>query len=386
MPQCYAPADKLSSCSDLLRFDFFRVFLWILSVMTILGNSGVLIYKMITRKRKKMTPYRILVSHLCLADFLMCVYMLIIGAADVYFRGSYVTSEKTWRQSSACLDAGLLAFISSEMSAFIISLITLDRLLTLCFPFKFHLHMSAATSMKLSCLAWALGLLLAAVPLMGQLEFYGESSICLPLPITRHQFSGQAYAFLVFIVVNFLLFVFIGIGQLAIYWAVQKTKSAVKTKRQEEDSSLARRLFLVVFTDFCCWFPVGLMGLLAFSGVPIPGEVSVWVAVFVLPINSALNPFLYTLSSARERWNIKKINQKSKRILYNLKAEFPKLASDVVEELIVMYVGAHRGVKMEKASKVLHCAQEQGNDGKNTGQTLALSTENSTTAFEKSTV
>ncbi|KAL8615593.1 hypothetical protein ACOMHN_026583 [Nucella lapillus] len=130
---------------------------------------------------------------------MMGVYMLIIGAADAHFRESYVANERTWRQSGACLVAGLLAFISSEMSAFIISLITLDRLLMLCFPFKFHLHLTPATSIKLSCLAWALGLLLAAVPLMGQLEFYGESSICLPLPITRHKFSGQAYAFLVFI-------------------------------------------------------------------------------------------------------------------------------------------------------------------------------------------
>ncbi|XP_076466145.1 uncharacterized protein LOC143297613 [Babylonia areolata] len=35
--------------------------------------------------------------------------------------------------------------------------------------------------------------------------------------------------------------------------------------------TIARRLFLVVFTDFCCWFPVGLMGLLASRGFPIPG-------------------------------------------------------------------------------------------------------------------
>ena len=29
----------------------------------------------------------------------------------------------------------------------------------------------------------------------------------------------------------------------------------------------------------------------------IPGEVYAWIAVVVLPINSALNPFLYTFSA-----------------------------------------------------------------------------------------
>nr|KAG5694018.1 hypothetical protein BaRGS_002472 [Batillaria attramentaria] len=66
--------------------------------------------------------------------------------------------------------------------------------------------------------------------------------------------------------------------------------------------AIARRLSLIVFTDFCCWFPIGLMGLLAFHDTPIPGEVNVWAAIFILPVNSAINPFLYTLSMLVERW------------------------------------------------------------------------------------
>ncbi|KAL8569595.1 hypothetical protein ACOMHN_044733 [Nucella lapillus] len=192
------------------------------------------------------------------------------------------------------------------------------------------------TDEVLCYMIWALGLFLAAVPFIGQFEFYGESSICLPLPITRHQFSGQIYAFVVFIVLNFLLFLFIGAGQLAIYWAVRRAKAAVKSQRQKEQSSIAQRLFLVVFTDFCCWFPVGVMGILASAGVPVPGEVSVWAAVFVLPLNSTLNPFLYTLNSLKERWRIRKINQKSQRILCNLNGEISKLAPNTVEEMMLI--------------------------------------------------
>ena len=41
-----------------------------------------------------------------------------------------------------------------------------------------------------------------------------------------------------------------------------------------------------------------ISGLLALNGQLISGEVYAWVAVFVLPINSAINPFLYTLGSS----------------------------------------------------------------------------------------
>ena len=33
------------------------------------------------------------------------------------------------------------------------------------------------------------------------------------------------------------------------------------------------------------------------AGLTIPGEVYAWIAVFVLPVNSALNPFMYSLSA-----------------------------------------------------------------------------------------
>ena len=40
-----------------------------------------------------------------------------------------------------------------------------------------------------------------------------------------------------------------------------------------------------------------ISGIMALTGTEISGDVYAWTAVFVLPINSALNPFLYTLSA-----------------------------------------------------------------------------------------
>ena len=39
------------------------------------------------------------------------------------------------------------------------------------------------------------------------------------------------------------------------------------------------------------------LGLMALNGRVISGDVYAWAAVLILPINSALNPFLYTLSA-----------------------------------------------------------------------------------------
>ena len=42
-----------------------------------------------------------------------------------------------------------------------------------------------------------------------------------------------------------------------------------------------------------------IVGVAAGAGAAIPGEVYAWVVVFLLPINSAINPLLYTISSIR---------------------------------------------------------------------------------------
>jgi hypothetical protein len=156
---------------------------------------------------------------------------------------------------------------------------------------------------------WGLGLLLAALPLLpgsSHWQFYQNTGICIPLSVTRRRYGGQYYAFSVMIVLNLLLFLLVASGQLLIYHTVRQSAQALRdvsgtSNSRNPEVRVARRLTSIVVTDFLCWFPLGLLGVLAACGVPIPGEVSVAMAI-VLPLNSALNPFLYTFNVLRERW------------------------------------------------------------------------------------
>ena len=53
------------------------------------------------------------------------------------------------------------------------------------------------------------------------------------------------------------------------------------------------------------------MSLMAARGTPIPGDVNVYAATLVLPFNSALNPFLYTLKTILE--NREKVREAKRR-------------------------------------------------------------------------
>nr|KAG5710006.1 hypothetical protein BaRGS_030082 [Batillaria attramentaria] len=333
--ECDAPSDELSSCDDLLKSNFFRVFLWVFSVLTVTGNAGVLIFRLCLEKEGTSLAYRVLVVNLSMSDFLMGVYLAIIGSADAQFQGVYVSKETEWRESNTCKAAGFLALVSSEVSAFALCLITMDRFLVIKFPFSSSLRLTKLFVIVACGATWAVGVTLAAFPLFQKdWEFYGQNGICLPLPITQWQFEGQNYAFGVFIVLNFVLFLVIGAGQALIFYNIRSSAMATMKGYRKQDTVIARRLFLVACTDFCCWFPIGLMGLLAARGFAIPGFINVLAAVFVLPINSALNPYLYTINALFER-RAKKMEQKRMdKMMSRLRVELRSWPSDKVEELV----------------------------------------------------
>ena len=88
-------------------------------------------------------------------------------------------------------------------------------------------------------------------------------------------------------------------------------------------SRAARRFGSLVMSHILCWFIIGLLGLLASIGVAIPGDVNVAMAIVVPPVNSALNPFLYTLCLVRERRQKAQAERVKKLIVSRIKAYRP---------------------------------------------------------------
>ena len=301
---CHAPEDEISSCQDLLRSNSYRVLLAIFNTLALLGNGVSFVFRLSSMKKAGSQGFSVFVLHLCVSDFLMGIYLTVIGIADRLYQNSYVWKDTAWRHSPACQMAGFLSLVSCEVSAFIICLITLDRFLVVRFPLSF-LHFKGWNAQLASCLSWLVGVIMAAVPLLPAVahwHFYSQTGICIPLPVTRKLLPGHQFSFGVMIILNFILFLVIAVGQLAIYFSVRSnTLKASYASQCSQETSIAQRLFIIAMSDFLCWFPIGLIGLLAFKQIPISGEINVALAIIVMPMNSALNPFLYTVNIMLER-------------------------------------------------------------------------------------
>ncbi|KAK3589234.1 hypothetical protein CHS0354_020095 [Potamilus streckersoni] len=235
-------------------------------------------------------------------------YLMIIAVVDSYYRGTYIVYDKLWRESDLCKFAGFISTFSSELSVFTLTIITLDRLIVIIFPLKLR-RIGIKEAVIAMLLLWIVAFILSLIPLVG-IEyfhnFYGRSGVCLALHITSKKPNGWQYSVAVFLAVNLVSFLIICVSYLWMFFVAKKTRSAVRKNEARSDTAMARRMTIIVLTDFFCWIPIILLGFLSLGGVKVPPEVYAWIAVFVLPLNSALNPVIYTISTAPFLRNFRK--------------------------------------------------------------------------------
>ncbi|XP_060084314.1 G-protein coupled receptor GRL101-like [Ylistrum balloti] len=303
---CKSEGDVISSCKNLIGSDLLRVFLWIIGFCSLIGNFTVMFYRLLIDRDNITTSYSIFVLNLSMSDFLMSIYLMIIGSFDIHYRDVYAWNDQDWRNNIVCTIAGILSNISSEMSTFLILMVTIDRVIVIVFPMSrlSRRNISGKQACIISFFLWLVAITIAVIPVVSMQfyfkgEYYSQSGVCLALPLTRDEQPGSGYSFAVFVCLNSFIFVIIAIGQLCMFKSLVTSGGGrvASSQTRQRDLTVAKTLFLVVATDFCCWFPIGVMGVMSKSGYEIPNDAYAWVMVFVLPVNAAINPFLYTASA-----------------------------------------------------------------------------------------
>ena len=216
----------------------------------------------------------------------MGVYLLIIASVDAHYRGEYSLHDKYWRASELCKVAGFLSTFSSELSVFSLTIITLHRLSSIVFPFRIK-GMEFRGAVKIMAATWIFVIFLAAIPLVGLPyfgNFYGRSGVCLAFHITPDKPSGWEYSVFIFLVVNCITFVTIAVSYAVMFVVARRTQKAVMRSRDAKaGDSMARRMTLIVATDFVCWMPIILLGMASVAGAYVPPQVSVVVSESLIP-------------------------------------------------------------------------------------------------------
>ena len=214
------------------------------------------------------------------------------------------------------------------------TLISIDRFICIKYPLSSR-KLEKTSTVVVASLIWTVSLALGIVPsvLAGKSDtFYDNSHICIGLPLTKlkiyenketnewweicsdegicywkqpveskfiGEINGMIFASIMFLGVNFLCYLFILVCYVEIIRAVFKSSKQAGINRElKKQIRLTSKVAAIVLTDFLCWFPIIILGILVQAGVlTLSASVFAWCVTFVLPINSAINPYLYTISA-----------------------------------------------------------------------------------------
>ncbi|KAM9716700.1 follicle-stimulating hormone receptor [Menidia menidia] len=281
---CSPTPDDFNPCEDIMSPVSLRVLIWIISILALLGNTVVLL--VLLGSRSKLTVPRFLMCHLAFADLCMGIYLVVIATVDILTQGRYYNHAIDWQMGVGCKAAGFFTVFSSELSVFTLTAITVERWHTITHALRLDRKLRLRHACVIMTAGWLFSLLAALLPTVG-VSSYSKVSICLPMDVETVE--SQVYV-ISLLLLNILAFFCVCGCYLSIYLTYRKPSSApVHT-----DTRVAKRMAVLIFTDFICMAPISFFAISAALKLPlITVSDSKLLLVLFYPINSCSNPFLY---------------------------------------------------------------------------------------------
>ncbi|CAH1786392.1 unnamed protein product, partial [Owenia fusiformis] len=283
--KCFPHPTPFEPCNDLMGSWALRCGVWIVFFLALIGNATVLF--VLTTARTKLDVPRFLICNLACADFFMGIYLGFLAIVDASTLGEFKKHGTRWQNSPGCIVAGFLGVLSSELSVFTLAVITLERFYAITHAMHLNKRLSLRHAAYVMTCGWGFALLLASMPIFGVSD-YKRFAVCLPFDVDDPISKGYVGFILVF---NSLAFFTIVMCYAKMYYAIRGSQAW-----NSNDSRIAKRMALLVFTDFGCWAPIALFSFTAaFDRYLITLEDAKFLTIFVLPLNSCVNPFLYAI-------------------------------------------------------------------------------------------
>ena len=290
---CTPEPDAFNPCEDIMGYPVLRVAVWFVVGASLFGNLSVIVVH--TGICRRLSVPKFLQLNLAIGDLFMGVYLATLASADLATKGTYFNYAIDWQHGLGCSLVGAVSLFASQLSIFTLSVITFERYYTITNSIDLNMRLKLGWAWRIMAMGWLFALTVALLPAWANVSSYSKTSICLPM---RTIYAYDRAFIVSLLVVDLLAFLIIFVCYLKMYLLIRDQKSEATQKER----TVARRMALLVFTDFACWAPIIFFAATAVLGQPLISVTnSKILIVFFYPLNSMANPFLYVLTTRQYR-------------------------------------------------------------------------------------
>ncbi|EDV19372.1 uncharacterized protein TRIADDRAFT_3740, partial [Trichoplax adhaerens] len=286
------------TCSNILSHLSLKLFVWIIGILALFGNLTVLYINLYKIKQRTEPVPMLLITNLAVSDLMMAGYMLIIGSADLTYHDIYAFNAEVWLRSFTCVLACFLCCTASLMSVLMMITISFDRYIYIAFPYSAK-RLSPQHAKVIILIQWMICFVFVGLPVAysykadGDLRIYEYTSICMASNFRNFHFRVWIIGYLTITLICWLTTCLM---YSHMFIAIHNTSRAATSRAHDGGKRIAMRLFAIVITDLISWVPYYAYMIQVMIDPTDSGSVVLQFAIIVaLPINSAINPYLYTM-------------------------------------------------------------------------------------------
>ncbi|KAM6925156.1 leucine-rich repeat-containing G-protein coupled receptor 6 isoform 2-T2 [Xenentodon cancila] len=288
--QCTPIPGPFRPCDSLLGSWLVRIGLWSISLVSLLGNSIMLLS--LFGSPGNLSPLRFTVACMGASNLLTGVCTCTLALLDSLTLGEFSHHGARWEGGPGCQATGWVWVFASEASVLLLTLAAVQCGVSVTCARFYGKSPSLASVRTCAFFCLSLSLTLASLPLVGVGE-YGSSPFCLPSPLpppSSHLPSSLGFP-LALIMMNTLCLLIVTGSYIRLYWELLRGECEGLW-----DCAMIKHVAWLIFTNGLLYVPVAFLSLCSLLGLLSLGEeVLKSVLLLLQPLPACLNPLLFLL-------------------------------------------------------------------------------------------
>ncbi|XP_064778017.1 LOW QUALITY PROTEIN: leucine-rich repeat-containing G-protein coupled receptor 6 [Oncorhynchus masou masou] len=287
--QCSPVPGPFRPCDSLLGSWLVRVGLWCVSIVSLLGNSLLLLS--LFGSAGYLSPLRFTTACMAAANLLTGVCTCTLALVDALTLGEFGRHGARWESGPGCQVTGWVWVFASEASVLLLTLAAVQCGMSVTCARAYGKAPSHGSVRTCAFFCLTLSLTLASLPLLNVGE-YGSTPLCLPSPASPLLPSPSSLGFpLSLIMMNTLCLLIVTVSYIRLYWELLRGECEGLW-----DCSMIKHITWLIFINGLLYIPVAFLSLCSLLGLLSLGEeVLKSVLLLLQPLPSCLNPLLFLL-------------------------------------------------------------------------------------------
>uniref|UniRef100_A0A3Q2XB57 Leucine rich repeat containing G protein-coupled receptor 6 n=1 Tax=Hippocampus comes TaxID=109280 RepID=A0A3Q2XB57_HIPCM len=288
--QCTPTPGPFRPCDSLLGSWLVRVGLWTISLVSLLGNSLLLLS--LFSSPCPMSPLRFTVACMGASNLLTGVCTSTLALVDALTMGVFNQHGASWQGGPGCQVTGWVWVLASEASVLLLTLAAVQCGASVTCARSYSKPSSLRSVRIFALLCLTLSLIVASFPLLGVGE-YGSSPFCLPTPLppSASQLPSSLVFPLVLIMMNTLCLLVVTCSYIRLYWQLLRGECEGLW-----DCAMIKHVAWLIFTNGLLYVPVAFFSICSLLGLLSVGEEALKSIILLLqPLPACLNPLLFLL-------------------------------------------------------------------------------------------